>query len=136
MEKEETIAPQETLVINEYVNQAPIVILIKKYIDEHLEEDLQLTTLADRFHFNPSYLSRLFKNVTGVNLSDYIFSCRMEESKKLLGNEYIKVEEVARKVGYQSAKSFSRLFKRFQGVTPQMYRDSVQRNQAYRDVQK
>ena len=97
---------------------------------------MQLTTLADRFHFNPSYLSRLFKNVTGVNLSDYIFSCRMEESKKLLGNEYIKVEEVARKVGYQSAKSFSRLFKRFQGVTPQMYRDSVQRNQAYRDVQK
>ncbi len=127
--KDETLPIQaNSAELDEYVNQSPVVMLIKKYIEEHLDEDLQLTVLAEHFHFNPSYLSRLFKSVIGVNLSDYIFTCRMEESEKLLGGEYIKIEEVAHRVGYQSAKSFSRLFKRFKGITPQEYRKSIQSN--------
>lgn len=100
-----------------------VVSKIKLYIDQNLSGDLSLIKLADLFHFNSSYLSRLFKTGTKTNLSDYIFNKRIEQGKKLLEENKLKVQEIAFAVGYDSPKSFARLFKKSQGVTPQEYRN-------------
>jgi len=97
---------------------------VRAYIEEHLDEDLSLVRLAGYIHFNPSYLSRLFKQESGVNLSDYIESARIERAKKLLRNDELKVHEIGLRVGYEASQSFTRFFKKATGVTPQEYRDA------------
>ncbi|MER8124753.1 DNA-binding response regulator, partial [Acinetobacter baumannii] len=54
------------------------------YVEDHIAEDLSIVRLAGRFHFNPAYLSRLFKQGSGQNLSDYIEEARVRQAKKLL----------------------------------------------------
>jgi two-component system response regulator YesN len=99
------------------------IAFIQKYIDDNISQELSLVKLADLVYFNPSYLSRLFKQMKGQNISEYILGKRIEKSKQLLENPDIKVLEVAEKVGYPIAQNFSRLFKKFTGMTPQEYRD-------------
>ncbi|MDQ0115488.1 response regulator transcription factor [Paenibacillus harenae] len=98
---------------------------ICQYIDEHLSEDLSLVRLAEIHYFNPSYLSRFFKQERGINLSEYIDTCRARKAKELLRDNDLKVREVAVSVGYEAAHSFTRFFKKVTGMTPQEYRDSL-----------
>lgn len=95
------------------------------YINDHLEEDLSLVRLSKRFHFNPSYLSRLFKQECGVNLSAYIEDARVRRAKELLAKEEFKVLEIGCRVGYESPHSFTRFFKKVTGVSPQEYREAA-----------
>ncbi len=96
---------------------------VQIYIGEHLNEDLSLVRLAGYIHFNPSYLSRLFKQACGVNLSEYIEGARIEQAKELLRGDDLKVLEVGARVGYEASPSFTRFFKKATGVTPQEYRE-------------
>lgn len=93
------------------------------YIEEHLDEDLSMVRLAGRFHFNPVYLSRLFKQGRGQNLSDYIEEARIRKAKSLLAAVDLRVHEVGIQVGYESHHSFTRFFKKATGMTPQEYRE-------------
>lgn len=97
---------------------------ICQYIDDHLSEDLSLVRLAELHYFNPSYLSRFFKQEKGVNLSEYIDRCRVRKAKELLQSQELMIREVAAAVGYEAAHSFTRFFKKVTGLTPQEYRDS------------
>ncbi len=95
---------------------------VKKYIDQHLGEDLSLVKLAEQVFLNASYLSRLFKQITGMKLSEYIESTRVRRAKELLQKGNIKIKDVARLVGYETAASFTRFFKKSTGCSPQEYR--------------
>lgn len=98
---------------------------VNEFITEHLAEDLSLVRLAEHVYLNPSYLSRLYKHVTGMNLSDFIESARVQRARALLQQSQLKVLDVALQVGYDSATSFSRFFKKAIGLSPQEYRDQV-----------
>ncbi|MEK3835040.1 response regulator [Paenibacillus sp. FSL R7-0128] len=98
------------------------------YIHSHLGEDLSLVRLAELHYFNPSYLSRFFKQEQGINLSEYIDQCRAVKAKELLGNETLKIRDVALYVGYEAHHSFTRFFKKMTGMTPQEYRESLHVN--------
>jgi len=82
-----------------------------------------LVRLADQVHFNPSYLSRLFKQKTGLNLSDYISDIRVQKAKELLQDMNMKIYEVAQALGYSSSANFVRFFRKATGISPQEYRD-------------
>jgi two-component system response regulator YesN len=97
---------------------------ICSYIEGHLDEDLSLVRLADRFHFNPSYLSRLFKQESGKNLSEYIDEARIRKAKELLARGDLKILEIGERVGYEAPHSFTRFFKKLTGMSPQAYRDA------------
>lgn len=101
-----------------------VISRVQKYICDNVHEGLSLVMLADLVHFNPSYLSRLFKQVTGANLSDYIFEAKIKKARQLLENPDIKIQDVAESVGYGSASNFARFFKKLTGLTPQEYRSS------------
>ncbi|MBD2867050.1 response regulator transcription factor [Paenibacillus arenilitoris] len=98
---------------------------ICQFIEEHLDEDLSLVRLAELHYFNPSYLSRFFKQEFGMNVSEYIDKCRLRKAKELLRNHEMKVRDVASAVGYEAAHSFTRFFKKMTGLTPQEYRDNL-----------
>ena len=74
---------------------------------------------------NYTYFSKLFKDETGMNFSQYLMMVRMEEAKRLLSNPNYKVYEIAAKVGYNNSKHFNRAFKNYSGVTSEQFRKSI-----------
>lgn len=98
---------------------------IQKFIEDHLGEDLSLVRLAEQVYLNPSYLSRLYKQVTGTNLSNFIDNARIKKVKELMEGENVKIHEVSRLVGYKTAVSFTRFFRKITGCSPQEYHDAL-----------
>ncbi|MBP1988652.1 response regulator transcription factor [Paenibacillus eucommiae] len=102
-----------------------IVRKVHEYIESNISDDISLIKLAEYVHFNPSYLSRLYKQITGNGLSDYITEFRNMKAKELLKDSHLKVQEIAMELGYNSALAFIRFFKKQnQMMTPQEYRSS------------
>jgi len=97
----------------------------KVYIHDHLHEDLSLSKLAKLKFVSASYLSRLFHQLTGEQLLSYITRIKMEEAKKLLADERLRVQDVADRLGYQSANYFSKVFRKSVGISPQDFRSSL-----------
>ena len=93
------------------------------YIENNLNEDLTLNRLAEIGCFNPSYLSRIFKQTYGSNLSEYIVKQRMDLAKRMLCTTTKRINEISLIAGYTSHHSFTRVFKHIVGVSPVDYRD-------------
>jgi two-component system response regulator YesN len=93
------------------------------YIDENISRDLPLTLLANVGGFNASYLSRLFRQVTGRTITEHIAKKRIDHAKSLLENTAEKIQDVAAKSGYSSAHSFARAFRGAMGMSPVEYRE-------------
>ena len=94
------------------------------YIDGHLQEDVSLTELADIGGFNASYLSRLFRQITGETITNYMTRKRLALAEDLLQNTNMKIQDIAVKMGYSSPRSFIRAFRNGLGVSPTDYRDT------------
>lgn len=101
-----------------------LIAQIRAYIHQHLEEDLSLNALAKMKYVSPSYLSRLFHQITGEQLMSYITRVRMEEAKKLLLDERYRIQDISEKLGFQSANYFSKVFRKTVGISPQDFRSS------------
>lgn len=95
------------------------------YIHNNYNEDINLNLLAERFYLNPTYLSRLFKNETGVNFIDYLTKIRMSNAAELLKDKGLKLSDIAYLVGYENANYFLKKFKDFYGCTPSEYKNKV-----------
>lgn len=98
---------------------------VREYIALHYDQDLTLGSLAETFFMNPSALSRSFKKATGDALTAYIARVRVEKAKELLEEKKIRIETVARKLGFHTQTSFERAFKRVAGMTPFQYRSRM-----------
>ena len=95
-----------------------IHLISKKY----MEPDLSVEMICDQLGKSRSYLSRMFKENTGMNLLDYLHTTRLTEAKKLLNETDLGISEIAAKVGYYSGWTLARVFKRYEGITPTAYR--------------
>lgn len=89
-----------------------------QYVEENYSRKLSLNSLAEQFFLNMSYCSELFKKVTGLNFSDYLTKLRMEKAAELLSTGKYKVKDVAEMTGYHDAFYFSKVMKKYFGVTP------------------
>ncbi len=95
---------------------------ILEYIARHCNEKITLDVLAERCFYNPSYFSRLFKEIYGMTVSEYIQKMRIEKSCYMLKYSLRTVDEIATMVGYEDKTNFYRFFKKQCGVTPAAYR--------------
>ncbi|MDO4483669.1 MAG: helix-turn-helix domain-containing protein [Clostridia bacterium] len=95
---------------------------ITRYMQEHLEEDITLSVLADEFHMNGQYISQLFKNEIGVGFLTYLTNIRMEKAKKLLLSTSLSIADVAAKSGYGDYRVFTKTFRKQEGITPSQFR--------------
>ena len=99
--------------------------MAKTYIAEHYMEQLSLNDVAEYVELNPSYFSKLFKSEMDLNFSEYLMKVRMEKAMQLLRNPKVRIYEIGGMVGYEDAVSFGRAFKKFVGMSPKEYRNTV-----------
>lgn len=92
------------------------------FIRRHYNKDLKLEALAEMFHYNSSYLGKLFKQHTGEYFNTYLDRLRIEGAKHLLRQGW-KVHQTAEKVGYANVDYFCGKFKKYVGIPPSAYRD-------------
>ncbi len=99
--------------------------MIMNYIEKNYMKEVSLEILSEELGLTPNYLCKIFKNSTGMKLTQYINQVRIEGAKKLLRNTNMKAHEVAETVGFASASYFSTIFKQVTGKTVSEYKDSI-----------
>ncbi len=122
----EEVSAKVTSRVNNY-NKKSIKLGLQKAIDfiqEHYNEQITLNEVAQSIYVSSYYISRLFKKELGKNFVDYLNEIRINKSKELLKDIRYKTYEIAEMVGIPDAHYFSKLFKKYEGVTPTEYRDS------------
>lgn len=102
-----------------------VVRVIKRYVENNLASDLSLTRIGEITGFNPSYLSRLYKQISGQSLSEYITEVRLNKAKELLRMNTKKIHEIAEALGFESATYFARFFRKAANVSPTEYREKL-----------
>ena len=115
--------------IHENTNESgnrELVDRIKKYIQENFHEDITLEKLSQHFFISPSYLSYLFKQLSGENYTDFLKMTRLNNAKHLLESQPgLKVNEICYRVGYKEYKYFSIQFKNAFGISPTSIRKEM-----------
>ena len=96
---------------------------IRDFVEKHYGEPLSLDSIADHFNITPKYLSRIFKESSGIKLSDFLSLTRIEKAKELLSNSNCRIGEIANQVGIDNHATFLRLFHKYEGVSPKDYRN-------------
>ncbi len=97
----------------------------KKYIAEHISEEISRKEVADFVYLNPDYLSKLLKKETGLSFSEYVMNCRISLAKMLLQATGKSIQEIAGMTGFNSASYFSKIFKQETGISPATFRASA-----------
>lgn len=95
---------------------------IKLYIEENFSEDISLNELSKRFLTSQSSLVRDFKEFTGETVNNYIIKTRLSQAKYLLLNTDMSIKKISSEIGYKDQNHFSRIFKKFNGISPTSYR--------------
>jgi AraC-like DNA-binding protein/mannose-6-phosphate isomerase-like protein (cupin superfamily) len=92
------------------------------FVHKHYQEPLTLQTFCSQKHYNLSYISRRFKQETGITFREYVQKIRIEKSCELLIGSDMTVSEIARLVGYDDIPFFHSVFKRLLHMTPKEYK--------------
>ncbi|PRR85258.1 response regulator transcription factor [Clostridium luticellarii] len=95
---------------------------ILKYIDNNFSSQINLTSAANFVHLNPQYLSRYFKQKTGVTFIQYVTRLRLEKAKKLLITTDKSITQVALEAGYLDVAYFSKVFLKNEKLSPHKFK--------------
>ncbi len=95
------------------------------YIKHNYSENLKLETIAPLFGYNSCYLGKIFNKKVGESFNSYLDRIRIENSKKLLKEDRLKVYEIAEQAGYKNVDYFHKKFKKYVGLSPAEYRKSL-----------
>lgn len=99
-----------------------IITAAKKYIEEHLSEDINVNSLCKELNISRTRLYEIFRNELKIGISKYILLRRLHRAKKLLKTTEFSVSEIAEKVGFNDYNYFSRVYKKRYGKSPRYYR--------------
>lgn len=92
-----------------------------EYISQNYNTDLTLDLLSSKFSLSKSYFSRLFKEVTGTGVSEYINITRVSVAEELLSEGGKSITEIANLCGFNDSNYFATVFKKIKGVSPKKY---------------
>ena len=115
----ETFCSNQKRIANERVDKVLI------WLEENLDQPLDLKSLAESVHCSSSYLSRVFSDTTGTTISKKLKSLRVAKAADLLNEGDYNVTEAAMEVGYNSLSHFTKTFQEELGVTPSAYLKKV-----------
>lgn len=105
------------------VKYSPVVQQIVNIVNKRYYEDLSLKTLANQYNINSSYLGQIFNKEVGCSFSDYLNKTKNLKAKELILETNMKINDIAKEVGYMDSSYFYRKFKKFFGVSPSTLRD-------------
>lgn len=92
------------------------------YLQDHRQELVAMSDMAQLCHLSPSYFSRLFRRETGETFINYMNRQKVQWAKEMLKNSNTPVSQIAAELGYMDSSYFINVFKRFEGTTPLVYR--------------
>lgn len=100
-----------------------VVSTIMEYVRSHVDNQLTLNSVAEEFGLSAGHISRLFKDKTGTNFSDFLIEVKFEAAaNRLVCDPGVKIADLAEELGYANLPYFTKLFKERYGVTPTQYR--------------
>lgn len=102
-----------------------VIIAIQEWLQNNFQDDIQFSTVADKFGLSVRSLNRRFKLATNTTPLQYLQSLRLVHAKSLLKHSNLVIAEVADTVGYQDCSYFTELFKKTNSMTPNQYRELV-----------
>jgi len=95
-------------------------------VQQEYDSDLTLNYIAEKLHYNPNYLSSIFRKETNTSFSDYLSLFRLKKAKEWLVETDMTVKEIAEKLNYNNSQNFIRSFRKIEGTTPGRYRKNKQ----------
>ena len=96
---------------------------IQSRLERDYREQFTLEALAGEYGLSASYLSHLFKRVTGTSVMGYLQSCRLAAAKRCLAQTSLSVGQIVECCGFSDSSNFSRLFRAVNGCTPSRFRE-------------
>ncbi len=105
------------------IKYSPVVQQIVNAVNERYYEELSLKTLAYQYNINSSYLGQIFNKEVGCSFSDYLNKTKNMKAKELILETNMKINDIAKEVGYTDSSYFYRKFKKFFGVSPSTLRE-------------
>lgn len=108
---------------NKRSNNTELINWIIDYINQNYNNEIFLDLVAEKVGISSKYLSRFFKEQTGVNFVDYVNRLRVNKAKEHLKNIDIKITEIPTLVGVNNMSTFDRIFKKYEGISPAVYRE-------------
>ena len=94
------------------------------YLADHYQESSSLDELASRFFTNKFYLTRIFKQVTGFTIREYLHIQRVQKAQEFLRSSLLPITEIALMVGFENVSHFEKIFRRYCMQSPREYRVS------------
>lgn len=111
------------LVVEE--NEDHLVRALSAYLEERLYSRVTLGELCEHFHFGKSHLCKLYREETGKTILQSFLEMKLIEAKRMLQEERMTVSEIADRLAFESPQYFSRMFKRYTGMTPIAFRNRL-----------
>lgn len=93
------------------------------YINHHFDQPIRLEETASKFYISASYLSRMFKEVTGFAFTDYVNIVRIREAQRLLRETDWSITQISEETGFDNFSHFGKVFKKLTNVPPRDYRN-------------
>lgn len=93
-------------------------------IEKRYSENLSLEEICQKISVSKNYFCYLFKREMGVSIWNYLTNVRLQHAKKLLEETELRSYEIAFQVGYDNPSYFSKIFKKYENMTPNEYRES------------
>ncbi len=112
----------ESMFIQSPTKNNDIIQKAASYIAKNFSNQLTLEEVANYVHLNPAYFSTMFKQSTGSSFKEHLNMVRIEESKRLLANTDYAIIDIATATGFEDQSYFSKVFKKYTGLTPKQYR--------------
>lgn len=99
-----------------------LVFEIENYIETHLQEDLRLEVIAEKYYTNKFYLSHCFSDVASHSFKQHVLLARISKAKHLLLTSDKEIQTISEEVGFHSVPHFIRIFKKYEQLSPLQYR--------------
>lgn len=121
------LTPQTSSTIQDYFqlktyDKQTIVQTITTYFQENYMRKISVEEIARYSYLSTTYITKIYKEVTGDTPINYLISLRMEKALEILKEGHFAIQDVAKKVGYDDPYYFSKLFKKRFGVSPSTYK--------------
>lgn len=102
-------------------SRSPLVEEACRYVQDNVDKHIMLQDVADHVRISPGYLSGLFKKAYNKNLMDYINEVKVRRAQELIREGKYRIYEISYMLGFENAYYFTRVFKRYAGMTPSDY---------------
>lgn len=95
------------------------------FIHINYSRKIRVSEVAKFISLDRKYISKLFKEIVGVTIQEYLISFRINKAKELMKDKQLSIGDISRSVGYDNPLIFSKIFKKVNGLSPSKYRDSI-----------